>query len=550
MGTGEGGASSSAAGTSMAIRVPVNVVGPDVDGAGAGFDLALWEFHNTIDELLDYLHEVGPFVEKLDTLPPWDRTVEELVKTWPQKRAAAFRVFMNFAHSAVTEARERLQDGLSPDGRRPDAGDPESVPNGQDRDGPEPPGGPSEDSRAGRVRLPFDPTDPAVMQAIASVLMDAASPPRTGKMPILLRSLITALVDAEEHLVGALVRAFYRIHPDAMGTDQPEFSVDHLRSLGSVDDAIQVAAERRVDGLLRAGHAEWEKWFTRNARVDFQQVSIDWPETREVTLRRHVIVHNGGRVSAQYVAAVLPIEAPPVGAALAVDPDYVRRAIDLVDVFGTLLVAAVWSHVCRDDRHTVCTRLHRRAYAAMKRGRWEVVKALCALGERFSSDGADTLTYKLNSLLARKRLGDNQAVESEAAAMDASALPLRFELVRLVLAGRLDEAEASIPRALAAEEISLHDLQDWPVLQALRERPMLPSLLRAEARKSLQKARRAVARVDEGADQGAVASPSPVHSGQAGRRKAPRRPSPANGGTTAATRRRSQSLGDSKGDAD
>jgi hypothetical protein len=67
---------------------------------GFRLDLALCDFHSTIDELLEYLLEVGPFVEKLDTAPRWDRSVDDAVSGRPEKKAAAFREFMPFTREA------------------------------------------------------------------------------------------------------------------------------------------------------------------------------------------------------------------------------------------------------------------------------------------------------------------------------------------------------------------------------------------------------------------------------------------------------------------
>jgi len=325
----------------MTISLPV--VGPAAraDGPGATFDAALWEFHSTLDELDDYLTQVGPFVESLDSAPRWKSVIEAHIAGWPTKRADEFRSFIGFVHQAMQQAFAHPPTGI--DGtqlseppqmtERPDSA-------GDSREASEAP--PPELSASaevdplpwsGRARLPFNPADPATIQVLVAVVRDAMSPAQTGKMPILLRSLITTLVDAEEHLVGALVRGFYLVHPDAMGTDQAEFSVDQLRGLGSIDEAIKVAAERRVDTFIRAGNSEWEKWFRRNAKVEVAETAMDWPRTREITLRRHVIVHNGGRASPQYVASVAPLTAPPPGHT----PASRRRVCPRGDRFGRRL---------------------------------------------------------------------------------------------------------------------------------------------------------------------------------------------------------------------
>jgi hypothetical protein len=80
---------------------------------------------------------------------------------------------------------------------------------------------------------------------------------RTPTNRILLRAVITELVAALEQLLGRLHGAFYKAHPDALGSER-EFSLADLKSYPTLDDAIEDAVRNRIDAFLRLGFDDWE----------------------------------------------------------------------------------------------------------------------------------------------------------------------------------------------------------------------------------------------------------------------------------------------------
>jgi hypothetical protein len=120
--------------------------------------------------------------------------------------------------------------------------------------------------------------------------------------------------------------------------EEKEFSLKDLQAVGSLEGAVELAISRRVDDFLWKGIADWNKWFTRLFKVGLADLALDWDTTREIIERRHLLVHNAGRVSRRYLDAVPGArEQYSLGDNLSVDESYVETAIDQLTVLGVLL---------------------------------------------------------------------------------------------------------------------------------------------------------------------------------------------------------------------
>ena len=94
------------------------------------------------------------------------------------------------------------------------------------------------------------------------------------------------------------------MHPQAMGTDEKEFSLNDLTSLDSLEEARAIAIERRVDSATRGTIDDWAEWLEKRVKIPARELSLDREQTREVFLRRHLHVHTGGRVDQRYLSNV------------------------------------------------------------------------------------------------------------------------------------------------------------------------------------------------------------------------------------------------------
>ncbi len=302
---------------------------------------------------------------------------------------------------------------------------------------------------------------------ITGFVRTVVRPPRS---PIFLTSVLVSAVSSFEVLIGGIVDGFFRLHPAALESAdrEKEFSLEDLKELGSVEDAVSLAISRRVEDFMWGGFDDWNRWFARNLKIEFNTICMDFDRLVEVIERRHIVIHHGGRVSRRYLSRVTADPKPTLGSDLRLDEAYVRDVLDHLVVFGTMLVVVAWAKLVKEEAQSAGRSLASVVYDQMFAGHWNVVEALCKARTIIDMDEESRWVFQCNEWLARKRTGRLTDIQAEIEKWDASALALRFRIVRLSLLDRVDEALKLVPQALASDELSRDSLFEWPILEELR----------------------------------------------------------------------------------
>ncbi len=438
-------------------RIPLP---PDPRQKGSPFANALWDLLGTVDTLSEILDEVLPLLASIDEQPEWQADVDRICKGMAQAERDEVNRFATDLVRVLPRVMDDSRAGkVVPGDSGSDSSGVIKVPD-QDSEALPGPGG-----------LSFE--DPRLAELIGRLFAHTVATYRKPpKMSILAKASVTSLVDALELMIGQVVAAFYRLHPGALGSDQKEFSLDDLQSFGSISDAATAVIDRRVDAFLRSGLGDWESWFRRNLKLELSSLALDWDETVEMIQRRHILVHNGGRVSQLYLDNVSPRFHKTIGTELVLDESYIRRAIDLGTVLAVLLTMSIWARLVPHESSAAAQRCHERVYLLMKRGRWEAVKVTCELGRKgISARSADQIIFQMNEWLARKRIGGDEQLSKEISSFDDSALAPRFALARNALLDSHEAAKAAAEQGLSSGNVSIDELLDWPVLAELRSSP-------------------------------------------------------------------------------
>lgn len=297
------------------------------------------------------------------------------------------------------------------------------------------------------------------------------------RVTILHNSLLAMAVGAFEVLVSGIATRFYVAHPDALDSDEKTFSFAELRAFGDVNDAADEMISRRIADLMYGGLGTWADWFDKNCSASLSEIAMDFDSVEEAFQRRHVILHNGGLASRQYLRHV-PGSGVRVGNRLTVDASYLDAVFDELDVLGTslgVLADGTWRPAGRDDAAGV---LLRRSYELMIEERWAAAGALARLGRRLTCEAATKTSLQCNEWLCRAEQDGYDSIQNEVEAdFDASHMSGRFKLVRSVLIGQVETAVAAVPEAIATKEITRGELEAWPIFKRIREHPDYPAVM-------------------------------------------------------------------------
>jgi hypothetical protein len=306
---------------------------------------------------------------------------------------------------------------------------------------------------------------------LISTFMEGVATAHAGpdRVSIMRNSLLLQAVAGFEVLIAGVATRFFLHNPKSLESNEREFSLAEVRTFEDVDDALDVLIARRVTKLMRCELDDWVKWIRDHAKANMEKASINWPATREGFQRRHVMIHNGGLVSRQYLAKVE--SGASVGDRLRVDDAYLHRLFDDLDVISVAVILAARSTWLPEEVDIACSSLVRRTYSLLRRERWAAVAKLAELRPLLKGLASSKEALRANGLFARMQLDGATAIRDEVMAWDVSASAGRFALVRLVLLEDFQAALNVIPGMIERDELTSGELQTWPILRPIRTHP-------------------------------------------------------------------------------
>jgi len=297
---------------------------------------------------------------------------------------------------------------------------------------------------------------------------------------LLRSSLLTMAMSSFEVLLGGLAARHYELHPGGLGTDK-RFSLPEISEFNSLDDVQDAAIAHRVYQLLQAPLEDWATWLDKGSGlgVKLKNLAINFDELGEIIQRRHVIVHNGGAVSAQYLDRVqFGGEPPDIGTYLSVSETYLRKALDHLDSAGNLVGVGVWSKEDPTAEGRAVSVLSNRMEQLLFEGRWPALRQICSVGKKIASVDLQHQVFKVNEWLSIKHLdGLSDIAEEIGDQWDTSALGAQFQLVQLALLDKADPFFQVAPEVLENGGIQLEQLKSWPVFADLRKDDRFANLL-------------------------------------------------------------------------
>jgi hypothetical protein len=215
---------------------------------------------------------------------------------------------------------------------------------------------------------------------------------------------------------------------------------------------------------MREGYNDWMKWLENQLKIKSEDLAIEPQTMHEALQRRHILVHNGGRVSPQYLANINWLPDPPaVGVELKVDREYLDSAIDELTAVGASLSHLLMRKLCPQSRSEIVDNdALMLTYELLRQDRWKLVVKIADIVLPSITLEYPRTAVRVNRWIALKRSIGIDAITDDIKRWDISAAQQIFELARLIL---LDDPSA-IP--LAQDMIRRGDLSEeqidlWPL---------------------------------------------------------------------------------------
>ncbi|MCF2126800.1 hypothetical protein L1I79_10150 [Strepomyces sp. STD 3.1] len=295
-----------------------------------------------------------------------------------------------------------------------------------------------------------------------------------NRLEVLRSSLLTTAVGDFEVLFSSIVGMYYHLRPEALMSKEAQFSWQEIQEFESLDDLREFHVQRQVDQLMWKGLDDWTEWLEKRLKIYFADITLGTDRVREVFQRRHIIVHNGGQVSRQYLAKAPALSSRDleVGDRLSVNKKYLSEALDELYSLGVLMSGNVANKLFRrsDIRSVIHDHLRSDMEARCLNGeRWGVAARLSSAYVDLFDSAAEKTAMQINYWVAKKNAEEFDAIRGDVKSWDVSSLRDDFKLAKMLL---LDQFEDAFPLACSLSERSDLKVDEYlhgPLYKDLRE---------------------------------------------------------------------------------
>lgn len=311
-------------------------------------------------------------------------------------------------------------------------------------------------------------------------IIDAVARKTPMQGHLIRQGALTMLFSHFEGALAALLHLYYERYPAALPADKQTLTLTDLRQVGSVSEAEKLIVGKEVDSVLRQGTEEQIAYFRNRLKIKVEPLIGLMSSLVEVAQRRNIYVHNYGKVNRQYLASVDQALATQyqaeTGKKLQLSTDYLLSSIDTVDAVAAMLIQTCWRKW--DKPKDADSNLLSHIYEALQEQRYEYVKVLAVFAK--GADMVEDVSRRIvviNHAIALRETGDQEGVNRIIQETDWSAASLRFSLALHVLRKEQDGFLKLLPRVVAAEQITVEELQEWPLFKPWRGQGWFDSTL-------------------------------------------------------------------------
>src|ERR1700749_370284 len=299
---------------------------------------------------------------------------------------------------------------------------------------------------------------------------------------LLYQSSLMNLTNTVEWFMSQLLHKYFEAYPDAVGSKENVFSLNDLKSFGSIEDAKNHLIDTKVENILRGSFEDWIDFLKEKAKLGMAYLDKHRNHLAEVYQRRNIIVHNGGIINSIYLSKVAPEfkREWKVGDRIRISRAYIDNAISLFEETFLLLAAELW-HKQTGEETEIADLLTDIAYEHLDKERWVVAEGLSKF--IMSGKGLPELSQlfaKLNYWQAVKWQGRYDDIKNEVESADFSGKGLASQLALYALTDKVSEFFHLLPDVvvikmkseLMGHRITYEDLDTWPIFREIRKDPL------------------------------------------------------------------------------
>jgi hypothetical protein len=288
---------------------------------------------------------------------------------------------------------------------------------------------------------------------------------------------IVILLSRYDQYLADVYRAVYRSFPERLQASEKSLTYQELQLAKDISEAVDKIIDKEVDTQLRQSHADKLTFLDRQLKLDLKTYLPDWTTFIELTERRHLFAHTGGKVIPQYIEACRKNGSTvspkiKVGVHLGVSPDYFHQGVDCLYLWGLTVGQLVYRRLYPKNADAADSMLNEQAFELLKKERWALAKSVyefaLSLPDKVTSSDDFRKIFLINRCIALKNLKEGKDLAAALDAVDWSSANPKFTLAVSVLKDDYPMAEKIMSHMDGEDPIDEQSFRTWPLFRDFR----------------------------------------------------------------------------------
>lgn len=290
---------------------------------------------------------------------------------------------------------------------------------------------------------------------------------------------VVAVVARFDQFMRQLLTVYFREDLNRLKSSKRNFSWLEILEENSRETVVYNMLEERIENIMRKkSHPQQVRFIDQKLGLGVEEEFSGWDEFIEISQRRHLFVHTGGTVTAQYIKNYqefgVDMGNVSEGDELHVSDEYFENAFYRFFDLGLRLGQKVYRELfdSQEELKFADYILNNLGYRLLKAEDWELAEfvfdyATQIPDDLISKESEYKYMFIVNLCIARKHNG--KEIEDILGNYSWAPLHPKFKLARLTLLEEYDKAADLMVSSVAKEEIPKEYFEEWPLFYDFRK---------------------------------------------------------------------------------
>lgn len=294
------------------------------------------------------------------------------------------------------------------------------------------------------------------------------------------QNAIVMLVSRFDEYLAKTLSAIYLKDPEKLRSKDKTLSYSEILELDSTQSLLENIITKEIDKFLRESHKQQLSTIDKTHKLGLLENCACWKNFIEITERRNLFVHSGGKVSKQYlqVCGTEEIKIMPSvknGTQLEVTSEYFEDAINCFYEISIRLTQAILRRLFPDNLSaTEADRaLNDIGFKLLQDENWKLANIVfdfaLNIPKKLRSSDEHYKMFLINKCIALYWLNQKDAVKQSLDKEDWSSADMKFKIAKAVLHDDFSKAEKMLAMYKKDNPFTEEGFRTWPIFKKFRE---------------------------------------------------------------------------------